>query len=80
MGAGRPDRGDRAVSRLREFLLPRFGKLSESNSRRTSVIEAGKKAPGFSLKDQFQREVSLAQFNGRRHVLLLFYPLDYTPT
>jgi peroxiredoxin len=45
-----------------------------------TVIEAGKKAPGFSLKDQFQREVSLSQFNGRRHVLLLFYPLDYTPT
>jgi peroxiredoxin len=44
------------------------------------VIEAGRKAPGFGLKDQFQREVSLSQFNGRRHVLLLFYPLDYTPT
>jgi peroxiredoxin (alkyl hydroperoxide reductase subunit C) len=43
-------------------------------------MEAGEKAPGFTLKDQFQREVSLSQFNGRRHVLLLFYPLDYTPT
>ncbi len=43
-------------------------------------MEAGEKAPGFTLKDQFQREISLAQFNGRRHVLLLFYPLDYTPT
>lgn len=43
-------------------------------------MEAGGKAPGFTLKDQFQREVSLAHFNGRRHVLLLFYPLDYTPT
>ena len=44
------------------------------------MIEAGKKAPGFSLKDQFQREISLSQFKERRHVLLLFYPLDYTPT
>ena len=44
------------------------------------MIEAGEKAPGFSLKDQFQREISLSQFKGRRHVLLLFYPLDYTPT
>ena len=44
------------------------------------MIEAGKKAPGFSLRDQFQREISLSQFKGRRHVLLLFYPLDYTPT
>ena len=44
------------------------------------MIEAGKKAPGFSLKDQFQREISFSQFKGRRHVLLVFYPLDYTPT
>jgi len=44
------------------------------------VIETGTKAPGFSLKDQFQREVSLSQFGGRRHVMLLFYPLDWTPT
>ena len=44
------------------------------------MIEAGKKAPGFSLKDQFQREISLSHFKGRRHVLLLFYPLDFTPT
>jgi peroxiredoxin len=45
-----------------------------------SVIETGTKAPGFSLRDQFQREVSLSQFNERRHVMLLFYPLDWTPT
>lgn len=44
------------------------------------MIEVGAKAPGFSLKDQFQRDVSLEQFAGRRHVLLLFYPLDWTPT
>jgi peroxiredoxin (alkyl hydroperoxide reductase subunit C) len=44
------------------------------------VIGIGEKAPGFSLKDQFQREISLSQFLGRRHVMLLFYPLDYTPT
>jgi peroxiredoxin len=48
--------------------------------KEADVIGTGEKAPGFTLKDQFQREVSLAQFSGRRHVLLLFYPLDYTPT
>jgi peroxiredoxin (alkyl hydroperoxide reductase subunit C) len=60
--------------------LPRFGKLSESNARRANVIGTGEKAPGFSLKDQFQREVALSQLLGRRHVMMLFYPLDYTPT
>ncbi|MFT5696738.1 MAG: peroxiredoxin [Myxococcota bacterium] len=44
------------------------------------MIEVGDAAPGFSLKDQFGREVSLKQFRSKRHVLLVFYPLDWTPT
>lgn len=44
------------------------------------MIEEGKQAPDFRLKDQFDREITLGQFRGRRHVLLLFYPLDWTPT
>ena len=44
------------------------------------MIEIGQRAPDFSLKDQFGREVSLEQFRDRRHVLLVFYPLDWTPT
>lgn len=44
------------------------------------MIEPGNVAPEFQLKDQFDRTVSLAQFRGRRHVMLLFYPLDFTPT
>ncbi len=44
------------------------------------MIEAGTKAPRFSLKDQFGRQLSLEQFLGHRHVMLLFYPLDFTPT
>ena len=44
------------------------------------MIAVGEKAPGFKLKDQFGREVSLEQFAGKRHVMLLFYPLDFTPT
>jgi len=44
------------------------------------VISTGANAPGFSLKDQFGRTISLEDFRGRRHVLLLLYPLDWTPT
>jgi peroxiredoxin len=40
----------------------------------------GDKAPDFALKDQFGREVTNAQFKGKHHVMLLFYPLDWTPT
>lgn len=44
------------------------------------MISTGETAPDFSLKDQFGRDVSLSQFKGKQHVLLLFYPLDWTPT
>lgn len=44
------------------------------------MISVGDTAPGFSLKDQFDRTISLDQFKGKRHVMLLFYPLDFTPT
>lgn len=45
-----------------------------------TVIKEGEKAPDFELKDHFGREISLSQYRGKRHVLLLFYPLDFTPT
>jgi peroxiredoxin len=44
------------------------------------MIEPGASAPGFSLKDHLGREVQLADHRDRHHVLLLFYPLDWTPT
>jgi peroxiredoxin len=45
-----------------------------------SMIAIGNSAPDFELKDQFGREITLEQFKGRRHVMLLFYPFDFTPT
>ena len=44
------------------------------------MIAEGTSAPGFRLQDQFGREISLSDFRDRQHVLLLFYPLDWTPT
>ena len=42
------------------------------------MIEAGKKAPAFSLKDQDGKTVKLADFAGK-NVVLYFYPKDDTP-
>ena len=42
------------------------------------MIEAGSKAPEFTLPDQDGKQVSLADFRGRR-VLLVFYPADFSP-
>jgi peroxiredoxin Q/BCP len=43
-----------------------------------SLIEPGKKAPAFSLKDQDNTKHSLADYAGRP-VVLFFYPKDDTP-
>jgi peroxiredoxin len=42
------------------------------------VIEAGSKAPDFSLPDQDGDEVSLADFAGRK-LIIAFYPGDFSP-
>ena len=39
----------------------------------------GAHAPEFSLKDQNQQEVKLADFRGKKRVVLVFYPLDWSP-
>jgi thioredoxin-dependent peroxiredoxin len=42
------------------------------------LIESGKKAPAFSLKDQNGNAHRLTDYQGR-HVILYFYPKDDTP-
>ena len=42
------------------------------------MIEAGAKAPDFSLPDQDGNTVSLGDFAGRK-LVLVFYPLDFSP-
>jgi peroxiredoxin len=39
----------------------------------------GAPAPEFTLKDQDQKDVSLASFRGKKRVVLIFYPLDWSP-
>ena len=42
-------------------------------------VKPGDRAPGFRLADQNGAEVSLADFEGRKAVVLYFYPKDETP-
>jgi peroxiredoxin len=42
------------------------------------MIAAGEPAPDFTLRDQDGEKVSLADFRGRK-VLLVFYPGDFSP-
>jgi peroxiredoxin (alkyl hydroperoxide reductase subunit C) len=43
-------------------------------------LEVGAVAPDFTLRDQNNQEVRLADFLGRRSVLLVFYPYAFTGT
>ena len=39
----------------------------------------GTPAPEFTLKDQDQKEVKLSDYRGKKRVVLIFYPLDWSP-
>ncbi len=43
------------------------------------AISVGTAAPDFTLKDQNQKEVKLSDFKGKKNVVLVFYPLDWSP-
>src|SRR5450755_3268245 len=43
-------------------------------------IAVGEKAPDFTLQDQNKKEVKLSDFAGKRNVVLVWYPLDWSPT
>ena len=47
----------------------------------TSTLKVGDAAPEFELPEHRSNDtVSLAAFRGEKHVVLVFYPLDWTPT
>jgi peroxiredoxin len=43
------------------------------------AIAVGQAAPDFTLKDQHQKEVKLSDYAGKKNVVLVFYPLDWSP-
>lgn len=45
-----------------------------------ALIAAGSRAPDFSLDSHLDSKVSLSDFRGSKNVLLVSYPLDFTPT
>ncbi|MCA9837946.1 MAG: peroxiredoxin [Trueperaceae bacterium] len=39
----------------------------------------GEKAPGFSLSSSIDKTISLSDYKGNKPVVLVFYPLDFSP-
>ncbi len=42
------------------------------------MVEVGQEAPEFTLKDQSGQDVSLADFRGKKNVVIVFYPFTFT--
>ena len=42
-------------------------------------ITVGQKAPDFALPDADKKEVKLSDFTGKKNVVLVWYPLDWSP-
>src|SRR5215813_3737573 len=42
-------------------------------------IAVGQTAPDFALQNQDKQEVKLADFAGKKNVVIMFYPLDWSP-
>ena len=42
-------------------------------------IAVGQPAPDFTLPNQDKQEVKLSDFKGKKNVVLVFYPLDWSP-
>ena len=45
----------------------------------SAEIKVGDKAPDFTLEDQDKNPVTLSSFQGKKNVVLAFYPLDWSP-
>jgi peroxiredoxin len=43
------------------------------------VLKVGDPAPDFVLMNQDKKEIKLSDFRGKARVLLLFYPMDFSP-
>ena len=43
------------------------------------MLEIGQKAPDFSLESHLATKVKLSDYLGKKNVVLVFYPLDFSP-
>ena len=44
-----------------------------------NMLKPGDPAPNFELMDETRTKIKLSDFRGKKNVLLLFYPMDFSP-
>jgi len=45
-----------------------------------SIIQPGAQAPAFQLDSHLDSSIASSSFAGEKKIMLVFYPLDFTPT
>ena len=69
-----------ATRRAFRIYLPNKIEVTGFEGRKI-MIEVGKQAPDFELASHLGgTKFTLYQFKGHKNVMLVFYPLDWTPT
>lgn len=67
---------------LAPYFPPTRFRMGSFNTQRLpmSIIEPSADAPDFELDSHQDQTVKGSSFKGSKNVLLVFYPLDFTPT
>ncbi len=52
---------------------------TKTEEEKNTGLEVDEPAPDFSLRNQDQLKIVLSEFKGKKNVILVFYPLDFTP-
>ena len=61
-----------------DYCLVTFGRTSVADQTRT--LKVGDQAPDFELPGhRGDEKVRLSDFRGKKNVVIVFYPLDWTP-
>jgi len=64
--------------------IPQPGQVTNTKTKievtTMALIAAGASAPDFKLDSHLDSTVSLSEYQGSKNVLLVSYPLDFTPT
>jgi hypothetical protein len=79
---GVPDQLGVSCAAIRPDPVTRAGYKNPTKNEVTTMalIAAGASAPDFKLDSHLDSTVSLSEFQGSKNVLLVSYPLDFTPT
>lgn len=54
-------------------------KTTDTQKVASGNVKVGDIAPDFDIRNQEQLKISLSEFKGKKNVVLVFYPADFTP-